>query len=68
MCYFSMCVSTHIAKIVIEIKLTIKSNLFKNGCLFIYSIQQKKHIKTYWPIAGIYARKKNSIVFFSSID
>lgn len=45
-----------IAKIVnaFEIKLTIKSNLFKNGCLFIHSIQQNK---IYWPIATIHTTK-----------
>lgn len=37
-----------------EIKLTIKSNLFKNGCLFIHSIQQNK----------IYSRLPQFFVFF----
>lgn len=45
MYYFSVCVSTHIAKILnaFEIKLTIKSNLFKNDCLFIHRILQQKY-------------------------
>lgn len=55
MCYCS----THIAKIVI--KLTIESNLFKNGCLFIHSIQQNK---IYWPIAAKFMQGKNYCCFF----
>lgn len=62
-----MCVSTHIAKIAkaFEIKLTIKSNLFKNGCLFIHiqSIQKKSRLKYIGRLPQIIQQKK--LFFFN---
>lgn len=59
-----MCVSTNIAKIVKEIKLTIKSDLFKNVWSFIYnSIQQTNKLK-YIGRLPEFMQEKQIVLFF----